>query len=97
MMLFMWDYEPTKTFYLLKELMTKPLVLSLPDLNKLFIIETNVSMVGVGAVLIQDGHFIIYISKSLSLKQAMSIYEKTNTSYHACSHQIEALFVGKTF
>jgi hypothetical protein len=54
-------------------------------------------MVGVGAVLIQDGHFIIYISKSLSLKQVMSIYEKTNTSYHACSHQIEALFVGKTF
>jgi hypothetical protein len=93
----MWDYEPTKTFYLLKELMTKPLVLSLPDLNKLFIVETNVSMVGVGAVLIQDGHFIVYISKSLSLKQAMSIYEKNNTSYHACSHQIEALFVGKTF
>jgi hypothetical protein len=45
-------------------------------MNKLFIVETNVSMVGVGAVLIQDGHFIVYISKSLSLKQTMSIYEK---------------------
>jgi hypothetical protein len=56
--------------------MTKSLVLSLPDMNKLFIVETNVSMVRVGAVLIQDGHFIVYISKSLSLKQTMSIYEK---------------------
>jgi hypothetical protein len=34
-------------------------------------------MVGIGVVLIQDGHPIAYISKSLGTKQeAMSIYEK---------------------
>ena len=34
-------------------------------------------MVGVGAVLMQEGHLIAYISKSLRPKQqAMSIYEK---------------------
>jgi hypothetical protein len=57
--------------------MITPPVLSLPDLDKLFVIETDASIVGAGAVLIQEGHPIAYISKSLGPKQqAMSIYEK---------------------
>jgi hypothetical protein len=57
--------------------MITPLVLSLPDLDKLFVVETDASIVGVGAVLIQEGHLIAYISKFLGPKQqAMSIYEK---------------------
>jgi hypothetical protein len=57
--------------------MTTPLVLSLLALDKLFVVETDAFMVGIGVVLIQDGHPIAYISKSLGPKQqAMSIYEK---------------------
>jgi hypothetical protein len=57
--------------------MITPPVLSLPNLDKLFVIETDASIVGTGAVLIQEGHPIAYISKSLGPKQqAMSIYEK---------------------
>jgi hypothetical protein len=57
--------------------MTTPLVLSLLALDKLFVVETDAFMVGIGVVLIQDGHPIAYISKSLGAKQeAMSIYEK---------------------
>ncbi|GKA84715.1 reverse transcriptase [Tanacetum coccineum] len=42
-----------------------------------FIVKTNASGVGLGAVLQQDGHPIAYISKSLALKhQAFSTYEK---------------------
>jgi hypothetical protein len=49
----------------------------LPALDKLFVVETDASMVGVGAILMQKGHPIAYISKSLGPKQqAMSIYEK---------------------
>jgi hypothetical protein len=73
----MWDHKATKAFNLRKELMTKPLILSLPDLNKLFIVETNASIVGVRVVLIQDRHLIAYINKYLGPKQqAMSIYEE---------------------
>jgi hypothetical protein len=73
----MWDHKATKAFNLLKKLMTKPSILSLPDLNKLFIIETDASMVGVRVVLIQDRHLIAYISKYLGPKQqTMSIYEE---------------------
>lgn len=48
---FGWSHEATNTFNLLKELMTNPSVLSLPDLDKLFIVETDAFMVSVGAVL----------------------------------------------
>jgi hypothetical protein len=57
--------------------MITPPILYLPDLDKLFVVETDASIVGVGAVLIQEGHLIAYISKSLGPKQqVMSIYEK---------------------
>jgi hypothetical protein len=73
----MWDHKATKAFNLLKELMTKPSVLSLPDLNKLFIVETDASMVGVRVVLIQDKHHIAYINKYLGPKQqAISVYKE---------------------
>ena len=49
--------------------MTTPLVLSLPILDKIFVVETDASMVGVGAVLMQEGHPITYINKSLGPKQ----------------------------
>jgi hypothetical protein len=74
---FGWNLEATTAFTLLKELMATPPVLALSTLDKLFVVETDASMMGVGAVLMQEGHLIAYISKSLGPKQqAMSIYEK---------------------
>lgn len=48
--------------------MTRPFVLALLDFNKQFIIETNTSKVGISVVLIQEGHPLSYISKSLGVK-----------------------------
>jgi len=52
-------------------------VLALPDFSKPFTIETDASANGIGVVLMQSGHPIAYLSKSLGIKaQALSTYEK---------------------
>lgn len=48
-----------------------------PDFTKTFRVETDASNGGVGAFLMQDGHPISFISRSLGPKwQHLSVYEK---------------------
>ncbi|GKC47842.1 putative mitochondrial protein [Tanacetum coccineum] len=69
--------EADKAFKTLKYVMTTPPVLALPDFNAPFIIETDASSQGIGAVLMQKGYPIAYISKALSPKnQSLSTYER---------------------
>ena len=52
-------------------------VLALPDFGQPFTVETDASGIGIGAVLIQRGHPIAYISKAMGPKyQFLSAYEK---------------------
>jgi hypothetical protein len=52
-------------------------VLSIPNFQKTFVIETDASGGGIGAVLQQEGHPIAYISKALGARNlGLSIYEK---------------------
>jgi hypothetical protein len=52
-------------------------VLALPDFTRQFIVETDVCDTGIGTVLMQDGHPLAFLSKSLSVQhRALSIYEK---------------------
>lgn len=52
-------------------------MLASPDFSKQFVLETDASDLGVGAVLLQEGHPIAYLSKPLSPRnQALSTYEK---------------------
>lgn len=51
-------------------------MLALPHPNKQFIVETDAYDGGIGAVLIQDGHPLAYISRALASKhQGLLIYE----------------------
>ena len=52
-------------------------VLALPDFSKPFQLQTDASDSGVGTVLLQDGHPLAFVSKSLGPRtRALSTYEK---------------------
>jgi hypothetical protein len=72
-----WNEEATNTFNQLKVLMTSAPVLALPDFTKAFVVEIDASFTGIGAILLQEGHPIAFISKSLGAKQqTLSVYER---------------------
>jgi hypothetical protein len=66
--LFMWTSETELAFQTLKNAIISAPVLALPDFTKTFVIETDASDKGIGAVLMQDGHRIAYVSRALGLK-----------------------------
>ncbi|PSS36078.1 Endonuclease [Actinidia chinensis var. chinensis] len=74
---FHWTNEATAAFHVLRKAMTTLPILAIPDYSKTFIIETDASGKGLGAVSMQEGHPIAYWSKGLSARnQDLSTYEK---------------------
>jgi hypothetical protein len=70
------DDEATAALKLLNKVMTKPLVIALLDLNKIFVVESDASVMGIEAILMQEGHLITLIIKlSGQRQQGSSIYE----------------------
>ena len=66
-----------KAFDHLKQAISSAPVLRLPNFDIPFVVETDVSGRGMGAVLLQEGHPIAFISKAFSLKNmGLSVYEK---------------------
>ncbi|WVZ69878.1 LOW QUALITY PROTEIN: hypothetical protein U9M48_018599 [Paspalum notatum var. saurae] len=75
--LYIWTSDHDVAFQTLKQALSSAPVLQLPDFTKSFCLETDASGTGVGALLIQEGHPIAFISKALSSKnQGLSTYEK---------------------
>jgi hypothetical protein len=74
---FRWDDRAEEAFNLLKTTMSTPPVLGLPDFTKPFIIECDASGDGIGAVLMQIGQPLAYLSQGLKGKSLnLSTYEK---------------------
>jgi hypothetical protein len=72
-----WTIEQDKAFEHLKQIMSAPPVLALPDFTQPFILEADASGNGIGAVLMQRGQPIAYLSKTLGPKaMETSTYEK---------------------
>jgi hypothetical protein len=73
---FQWNEGANIAFNRLKEVMTTPPVLGLPDFSKPFLIECNASGEGLGAVLMQEGKPIAYYSHRLKGRNLLlSTYE----------------------
>ena len=74
---FLWSKKAQASFEELKTTMVNLPVLAVPNFNKLFIIESDASRTGVGAVLMQEGRPVAFMSKSLSERdQKKSVYER---------------------
>jgi transposase InsO family protein len=74
---FKWSEEAMEAFKNLKSAMVTAPVLSLPNFDKPFVIETDACGYGVGAVLMQKGRPLAYLSKGLGVKsQSLSTYER---------------------
>lgn len=60
---FVWSNDVELAFNCLKERITTTLILAMPNFNKLFVVEKDVSGYGLGAVLLQDAHPIAFFSQ----------------------------------
>nr|XP_016486131.1 PREDICTED: uncharacterized mitochondrial protein AtMg00860-like [Nicotiana tabacum] len=63
---FLWTKEFIAAFDRLKQALVFAPLLAMPDYSKSFTVETDASGKGIGAVLMQQGHPIAYISGSLA-------------------------------
>nr|KYP63314.1 Retrovirus-related Pol polyprotein from transposon 297 family [Cajanus cajan] len=74
---FLWNEEATKAFEALKQAMAALPTLAVPNFSKQFVVESDASSRGIGAVLLQEGRPLAFMSKSLSEKaQKKSVYER---------------------
>lgn len=63
---FQWDEEATKSFSRLKAAMSTVPVMALTNIDILFLVESDVSGTGLGAVLMQDKRPISYFNQALT-------------------------------
>lgn len=74
---FQWDEAAKKAFENLKAAMTTTPTLALPDFSSPFVIQTDASGDGIGAVLSQNGRPIAFMSHALGVsKQSLSTYAR---------------------
>jgi hypothetical protein len=75
--LYVWTADHNSSFQALKTALSTAPVLAFPDFEQPFAVETDASSTGVGAVLIQRGHPLAFISKALGPKnRGLSTYGK---------------------
>jgi hypothetical protein len=74
---FAWEEEQQLAFDKLKQVMSQPPLLALPNFSMPFTLETDACDTGLGAVLMQQARPLAYFSRALGPKNAaLSVYEK---------------------
>nr|KYP37464.1 Retrovirus-related Pol polyprotein from transposon 17.6 [Cajanus cajan] len=71
---FSWDTNTDKAFIALQQAIAHSPVLTLPNFDAPFDLETDASSIAIGVVLSQSGHPIAFFSKKLCPRIAASVY-----------------------
>jgi hypothetical protein len=66
---FVWSPLTNDAFVTLKKALVQAPVLALPDFSQEFVLETDACATGVGAVLMQKGHPLAFLSRALGPKK----------------------------
>lgn len=89
---FSWSEKQEQAFTKIKNIMSSPPILALPNFSQPFVLEADPSGTGIGAVLMQGGRPISFLSKTLGPKAAAtSIYEKEAMAILEAIKKMEAL------
>lgn len=95
---FTWSKEALKAFCQLKQAVTSPPVLVLPDFTKTIVIECDASSSGIGAVLMQEGKPLAFFSKALKGRMlSMSTYERELLALVSAIRKWRPYLLGQTF
>lgn len=95
---FVWTKGSCRAFEKLKHAMMSPPVLKMSYFNKEFILECDSSHGGMGTVLMQDGHPIVYSSQGLEGKALLlSTYEKEMLSILLAMNKWQQYLLGRRF
>jgi hypothetical protein len=80
------------TFEKMKEVMSTCPVLALPKFSQPFVLECDASGKGIGEVLMQGGHPIVFERRKLSESRETLLYlQQRNVGYHACLDKIQTV------
>ena len=95
---FEWSPLADDAFDKLKTTITTTPTLALPDFTKAFIIQTDASGDGIGAILTQEGRPIAYMSRSLGIaKQNWSTYAREMLAIVIAIRTWRPYFLGRRF
>ena len=93
---FEWNEKCEEAFQTLKERLTSPPVLTVPDGKEGFEVYSDTSKNGLGCVLQQDGKVIAYASRQLKPYDRVILPMTRARCYCVCIEDLETLFVSST-
>jgi hypothetical protein len=75
--IYQWTATEDTAFHILKQALVTAPVLALPNFAEQFVVDTDACNVGIGVVLSQKGHPLVYVSRALGPRnRTLSVYEK---------------------